>query len=107
MVGLLLTVGVSVDFTTHITYHYYKEQLPADATTEESIDRLRYVDPLASVKHTHTHPQTTVHRGWLGDRPGHCVHNVGHNAANRCRRAHSPHHVDCTVHRRRARTVHE
>jgi hypothetical protein len=66
MVGLLLTVGVSVDFTTHITYHYYKEQLPADATTEESIDRLRYVDPLASVKHTHTHilRQLYIEAGW-------------------------------------------
>ncbi len=42
MIGLLVSVGVTVDYTSHISYHYFIDQLPPDATIEDSIDRLRY-----------------------------------------------------------------
>ena len=42
LVAILLTVGINVDFTVHITYHFFTNQLPADANDEESIQRLKW-----------------------------------------------------------------
>ena len=41
LIAVLLVVGVTVDYTSHVSYHYFVDQLEADATDEQSVERLR------------------------------------------------------------------
>jgi predicted RND superfamily exporter protein len=41
--AILLLVGCTVDYTSHVSYHYFAHQLSPAANMDESVRRLRFV----------------------------------------------------------------